>query len=157
MGASPSVQPVSHHSGLAGEPQKHHNGADIEKELCASWLWDSPLLVGLKECDGLLGITPYGAMEHGLCALRVSSAQLTEVSQMSAEQEFVDSRRGLEAPNKQEGAWPHAGHKLCFSVSTGCGQLQHLLRVWKSHKEQTSYLLASQHAALSAKYSFSIL
>lgn len=60
MAASPPVEPVSHHSGLVGEPQKHHSGADRGKELGAARLLDSPLLVGLKECEQALGKPLWG-------------------------------------------------------------------------------------------------
>lgn len=105
MAASPPAEPVSHHSGLAGEPQKHHNGAEIGKELGAVRLRDSLLPVGLKECERALG-------KHSSWGRGAWPAPSQGISWMPAEQESVDSRRGLEAPRKQEGAWPHAGHKL---------------------------------------------
>lgn len=91
---------------------------------------------------GLLGSTLCGSVEHGLCPLRVSSAQLTEVSQVSAEQ---DSRGGLEAPHTQEVCLAPCRIQIVSLSALAVDSSYTCSQSGKCHKEQTPCLLASAY------------
>lgn len=100
LASKPEEGRVGKQPHLAGSRRRHH------MEMMESGLWPPERWMVFPQ--------------HGFWA-----CWFTEVIQMSAEQGFVESRRGLEQQSKQDYTWPHAGHKLYFSVIIGCLQFCH--------------------------------
>lgn len=107
---------------------------------------------------GHLGNTLHWAVEHSLCPLRVSSAQLTNRSFLGVSRARLCGQQERAGSTTQTGGGLAPCRTQIVSLSALALDSSCICSLsGKRHEEQTLCLLASHQAALSAKYSFSTL